>query len=582
MTYNQEPLTPETDRRPLSPSTSHTPSEINWTFSHPQQHQPVSHTGFEIEEEIQHETLSPEKAQPHEPMFLSRSRGVQTDGWPRTLVPFSLPSHLLSTSPHDARSESSSLTDSQPSNMTFLVERVVALLNRMTQADTLTLTNRLKRQNLKGADLGHLSRVTVGGIVSDAGNLRTQFRAFLEDDKQFMACTHKDLRGLFKVFKDSFVEMGHMRVTLNDVILDPSVAGKLSELALNPSKAEVTTPTPPTSSGWMAPISKLFGSSSGEGTGATRDIPTLNPDEVRGRAKSRPRHRVIPKLGPALSASTTTVNVEFSGSGVGRAVTSTIKAPGETTVSLPAPVSNGSSYRAPTIVMGIFAGAPGSSTPDPWVILNKPLRSVHAQPNMLNPPPLARANSRNDTNLNGMSRNVDAVIDVSSSNDTGSDTLGPLLQRTLRRRGLSDSSIHSTFLAQAEDSRLPPHAVMRDRPSRENLSDRVSVLKALSKTVQNFRLTTSGSQPVVTTNHSSEISASPQHSSISSEDAVHSTSNPPPNLRATSPLAALLPNISSWAGANASPEGAFYIGSVREDSLLHQARGYGGHGRDYC
>jgi hypothetical protein len=198
----------------------------------------------------------------------------------------------------------------------MLVERMAALLHRMAQADALTLTNRLKRQNLKGADVAHLSRNTVAGIISDIGNIRAQFRVFLEDDKVTTTCTRKDLRGLFKLFKETFSEMGQIRITLNDVILDPSSASKLSEMALNPSKG-----TQSATAGWIAPITKFFAPSAGEGTSVNQDGPPPSQTERRGRAASRPR--IAPKLGPALSASTTTVNVEFSGSGVGRAVTST-------------------------------------------------------------------------------------------------------------------------------------------------------------------------------------------------------------------------------------------------------------------
>jgi hypothetical protein len=556
---------------------------MNWAVNHPQPHYPTSHVSFEIEEESP-VPLSPEKAQPHKPLLLlCRSRGVQTDPW---LGGQGLYPQLIL--PHDARSDSSSITDSQPSNMTILVERVVSLLNRMTQADALTLTNRLKRQNLKGADLGHLSRVTVGGIVSDATNLRTQFRPLLEDERIVTACTRKDLRGLFKLFKDTFVEMGQLRITLNDVILDPAIAPKLRELALNPSKAEVATPSPPPSAGWMAPISKLFGSSAVEGNVQTHHPLSANSEEGRGRAKSRPPHRVIPKLGPALSASTTTVNVEFSGTGVGRAVTSTIKAHGEATVGLPTSTLNESAYHPPSNLMRIFAGAPASSTPDPWVVLNKPPRAVRStQPNMLEPLSFKAANLTNNEDPNRLSRNVDAIIDASSANDVETDSLGPLLRRTLQRRGLSDSSIHSTFISQADDSRLP--GTSNGPPSRETLPDKVSVLKALSRTVQNLRFTAS---PLVSTSTSPPVASNlpevrtPLQTSNASEGAAHSANSPPPNTRGSSPLVAFLPNVSSWASASASfdPNTAtepFYVGSLRDESLFHQVRGHGGHGRDF-
>ena len=83
----------------------------------------------------------------------------------------------------------------------------------MSQADALTLTNRLKRQNLKGADIGYLSRSTVSHILSEATGLRAQFRSVMEDDKVVLACTRKDMRLLFKFIKDVFAEMGQMRIT---------------------------------------------------------------------------------------------------------------------------------------------------------------------------------------------------------------------------------------------------------------------------------------------------------------------------------------------------------------------------------
>lgn len=121
--------------------------------------------------------------------------------------------------PSDLRSESSS--EAVSTFMSTLLDRVVALLNRMTQTDALTLTNRLKRQNLKGADIGHLSKSTVQGIIRDVQILRSQFPA-LQDEKATTICTRKDLRVLFKLFKELFEEMGNLRITLNSIILDPS------------------------------------------------------------------------------------------------------------------------------------------------------------------------------------------------------------------------------------------------------------------------------------------------------------------------------------------------------------------------
>ncbi|KAJ7366287.1 hypothetical protein DFH08DRAFT_948325 [Mycena albidolilacea] len=68
---------------------------------------------------------------------------------------------------------------------------------------------------------------------------------------------------------------------------------------------------------------------------------------------------------------------------------------------------------------------------------------------------------KSDKHMSG--RNVDAVLDGvgtprrqpsgsgDASGDEEPDYLAPLLQRTLRRRGLSDSSIHSMFTSQAAE-----------------------------------------------------------------------------------------------------------------------------------
>jgi len=87
----------------------------------------------------------------------------------------------------------------------------------------------------------------------------------------------------------------------------------------------------------------------------------------------------------------------------------------------------------------------------------------------------------------------------SRSEDIGeeSDIVPPLLGRTLRRRGLSDSSIHSTFSSQA-DAPLSPHAPTSDLHHNHHhipssrlpaWPDRSTVFQALSRTVQNLRAT---------------------------------------------------------------------------------------------
>jgi hypothetical protein len=380
-----------------------------------------------------------------------RHRGVQTDF--RGLTLGLSPSHgdqlSLSASPNDGYSESSSLVDN-PSSLGVLLERVQQLFNRIAQADARNLTTRLKRQNILGADVSYVSHSTVDGIIAEVINLRGVFRAALEDDKFTTTCTRRDLRTLLKLFRDIFRELGSVRTTLNDIVLDPSIAPKVREMTLNP-KDESSSSGKPLSSkplslnhggGWMAPLSRLFGSSvSNENRGVT----PLGVNQGRGPigAPSRP----IPKLGPATSASTTTVNVEFTGT---RAVTHAAT-----------PIAQGTTLHdtivatrhTPTNIMGIFAGAPRH---DSWVMLSQePPRHTRESADQLRRATLRRTAGRildpTDETPSPLSRNVDAVIDARHSPE---ERGGMDLVHTLHRRGLSDSSIRSTFL-QHEEAAAP-------------------------------------------------------------------------------------------------------------------------------
>jgi hypothetical protein len=414
-------------------------------------------------------------------LLLTRSRGVQTEPPPysrSSLAPSPLPifdSHLSV----DARSESSSLTDSVPSVISSVMDRASSLLHRLVLSDALTLTNRLKRQHLTG-DVSHLSRTTVGSIVAEAALLRSNFRSLLEDDKIITVCTRKDLRALFNLLKDAFNELGELRMTLNDVILDPSLAPKISEAAMNPSKALAEKEAVGGAAGWMAPIVKLFQGGEEKPTSSSSSNTSghglLRPNSRGGGATTqRPTPRIAPKLSPALSASTTTVNVEFQSGSAGRAITSTHSAHPSS--------SEGANHggqqtseeetRAKTSasVMGIFAGAPKPGSPqDPWIVIPKPTRKLpsplsqladqglHGDPETgetrQGPGSGTVTVGRNTLKVNPqLSRVVDAIIDVQSPTAAASpsDYQATLAHRGLRPRGLSDSSIRTTFLNRTED-----------------------------------------------------------------------------------------------------------------------------------
>ena len=357
-------MTPETSRRPLSPS-SYRPSRVR------RRRERDSDIDIELEagcttNESDADNPTPGKQRKKKSLYsMQRHRAVQTDFrvWAGSLSPAGYGDHLcLPVSSNEGESESSSLVDN-PSTLGILLDQAQQLFNRIAQADARTLTTRLKRQNILGADVGYLSHSTVDGIIAEVANLRVVFRAALEDDKFTTICTRHDLRTLLRFLKDIFRELGTIRTSLNDIVLDPSIAPKVREMTLNPkdeSSPRERAPFSGSAGGWMAPLSKFFG---GTTSGDSKREVTLQGAN-RGRGPTSASSRSIPKLGPATSASATTVNVEFTGTGAGRAVTNASAVAQETVQGdIAAPVV----ARSTSVnLMGIFAGAPRN---DSWVFL---------------------------------------------------------------------------------------------------------------------------------------------------------------------------------------------------------------------
>ena len=594
----QEPLTPETERRPLSPD-SHIHAGSKWTsFAHSRSNYAPSHVSYEDHDSS---VMSAERPRAQKPLLLlTRERAVQTDPWigGNVLSPSPIPRlYGDHTSSHDGQSESSSVIDNVHSTaISALVERTTSLLNRLAQADALTLTNRLKRQRLLGADVSHLSRSTVNAILNDANAMRNHFRPFLEDEKVTTTCTRRDLRGLLKLVKDVFTELGALRVTLNDVILDPTIASKVSEIAMNPSKAQAIDPaskddaTNPNAPSWIAPLSKFLGLPGGGGAASSDSAASraLSPP-ARNIGRGRPPPRIAPKLQPALSSSAMTVNVEFSGAAVGRAVTSTYSAHPSRVGSEFSPPGSGTSTSqkspmGPTIVqptprvqqgpdlsrsvMGIFAGAPRPAEGDPWVVIPRP-PSASANANASRKVTVTRSAtiaSINQSKAGGatatatmgrsslraagssgrrLSRIVDAMIDTpqplaapsgaqgphdngnhdrnDSENDIDSGGPPPALERALRR-GLSDSSIHTTFTQHGDDPH--PRPGTEADSSQPGPGDRESVLQALSRRVQAFRFMAPTPAPAeATTNSATGETVSRPQTPVARKKLANNTSN---------------------------------------------------------
>jgi hypothetical protein len=405
---------------------------------------------------------SPERLKPQRRplMLLSRSRGVQTDDSAPPLLTYS---HSPTPVPSPRPGSMSLTTSDTPSSpiigpaLPLNAEHLATLLSRLKNADVRGLSARLKRQNLVGADLGHLSGSTLRAIAADA-------RTELGGARGALGRTVREMLG----------EIITLRGVVNDVVLDPSAAARVREEAFagtgiveeNGGIISVVERgrqrllrSQSSAMGWIsAPISKLFSGATEGGEGA--------------QGETGGKKRLAPRVAPAIATSTTTVNVEFASTGTRRAVSTMVVAP-DTIAPVPvkAPVGRESS-RGPgdqdlrkEHLRGIFAGTQivrpkERERVESWVILPTPIsrKTVRATASdmMINPGD-ATIRIRDGAHLHRLSRNVDAVID-SPQNPTSHDHL---LERALRPRGLSDSSIRSTFISHGEGvvGRNPIHRV---------------------------------------------------------------------------------------------------------------------------
>ncbi|KZT60843.1 hypothetical protein CALCODRAFT_492116 [Calocera cornea HHB12733] len=578
------------DLRPLSPDSQ------AQDMSFPR---PPSRLGSEYEpdtstQESQEVEAEPAKAKTRPLLLLSRSRAVQAD-----LPTFDTPILEDDTStPISGRSRTVTMEEVPPGQtLPELIARITGLYNRLNQADVPTLAQRLKRQRLAG-DVGHLSKSTIKSILNDVNSLRADFHVAVNastvSDSEL---SRSDLRALMRLFKDLITHLAHLRDVVNDVTLDPSTAAKLKEATV-PTGLGVedvrTLRRPPSAmGGWIAPISKLFGGSPDmeDGTFRTR------PKPPTGLAQPVPRP--APKLSPEVSASVTTVNVEFSGSGVIRRAVST--APRDPVVQLPPSpnpsVGHPQLQPAPIILSGdetllhprprraddgrreqlrsIFAGSRMAHATESWVVLPRPKPSS-ADTSIDN----TRAESRIGRSKR-MSTHVDAMLDSLQPppSDAPTDFQSTLLDRTLRRRGLSDSSMHSTFLQAAPVNRLigpaslsiatsdtastttPPLSVFG------SYSERPSLLQSWSRKVSNLTSSVMGTGTLATSPMASDPPNSPNMSTATTEAAVKAQpETPTPQIVVRKPSVPVPINIRG--ASRDSPEG---YGSYRGESYIrHQ------------
>ena len=408
---------------------------------------------------------------------------------------------MSSPGQRDRGSETSSIQDprSTAGILALLIDYLTKALGKIKSTDIATLNRRLKKQHLPG-DVQHLSRSTLQALQLEFLDLRQAFRGVHD----LPNVTRREFSSLLKLMKDVFIELTELQSLVNDVTVDYHLAKKLHRAAY---ATEGEDKDPKASGlGWIAaPITKLFVTAPEdviESSKPSLDNRRLGPAPRPGMASMK-----APKLQASTGSTTTYVSVEFGGSGIVRRSTpAPAQTSNATTTSSPAqdagvkdnlpaspdPTSglnvtigpqdgrqlftppHGQAEGPGTVrgggtlrpsrsranrneLLGIFAGATRPISPTPWVVLptepasgTKTVRaSSSKQFKEKSPRHSEIAQSRK------LPAAVDAVIDSTVDQmDTHQPPVeAPLLEKTLRRRGLSDSSIRSTFVSQSADIR---------------------------------------------------------------------------------------------------------------------------------
>ncbi|GAA6059166.1 hypothetical protein JCM10212_005511 [Sporobolomyces blumeae] len=354
-----------------------------------------------------------------------------------------------------------------------LTEHVVKLLARLQAADVATQSKRLAKQNLPGGDVKHVASANLKDLVHEVDSMRDRFRRVLEQERAAVVrdpSNHALLHGaeslvsrrefvaLVKLLRDLLFEASRLRSLVNRVQLDPSLASRLAELDDAQSVDDEISARPSIKNGGLlAPLSRLFGATLSPG-----EHPTLS------NRSSSAQLRASVKRGGSSAVSSATVNVEF-GQGAVRASSTDPTPPRDQPAAMrPAPPRRDLS--------SIFAGSTTRTTADPWVVL--PASTDATAPTASRPmapvrtPGLVSAASTASSYLPfgrmlasyrpAMSSTTNAVLDSiphAPRDNASTDEPAPtLLERQLRPRGLSDSSIRSSFLAHGVAN--PHHRVL--------------------------------------------------------------------------------------------------------------------------
>lgn len=296
---------------------------------------------------------------------------------------------------------------------TFL-EAASSTYSKLQKADIDSLTARLQRQKLAG-DVGHLSRTTVQANVRDLEGWREHFRKALDKEARRGVPTdsslvsRRDFFTLLKLQRDILLEIARLRRCINEVHLNPGAAAKLLHEHLGAN-------TLPANRSWISRmltgVLSTESSSSASSTAASSAAPAA--------AMSTPSS-ATPDTSKAPVTSTTVQDSAF------------VRFVGNEAAPMAVPRSGSSrpSAAPPTRMMPRSRASALSSSV-----------AVHAHG--------AYANTKSGVLKTKASQPalIELAATSSGAPNPSPNMVMPWKEPTLRTRarGLSDSSIHSTFL----------------------------------------------------------------------------------------------------------------------------------------
>ncbi|OXG26587.1 hypothetical protein C361_01348 [Cryptococcus neoformans Tu259-1] len=381
--------------------------------------------------------------------------------------------------------------DGPASALLVVVEHMSRILSKLRSADVPTLNKRLKRQHLAG-DVVHLSQTTLRALQQEINEVRHHFRGI----HNFGTIDPRDFNLLLRLLRDVFNDLVELQAVVNDVTITPAVAKKLQRAAYKAEEDEAAKAGNVASGlGWIAaPITKFFVTAA-ENTEGNLSVPSSPGGPGVGLDKGRPPAmpgKPAPKQQAMASATATHVSVEFGGSGMVRRVAPALTTPSVTVssvspaeilsspsemeqraVSGPAAIGGNAKGLAPPTVrtlrsvkskanrnelLGIFAGAPPRATTSGGGANCTVVKGVSSESKRVNNQAYDdHAIKEGPPERKKLSSAVDAVIDQSAVEDDYDSAVAgsyepPLLERQLRPRGLSDSSIRSTTVSLAKEA----------------------------------------------------------------------------------------------------------------------------------